>query len=556
MKTKVQKLWACVLSMLFVVGMFTALPFTVGALELGDIKVENVKTDSDGYLNSFDISFKTTDGSAAADAKMSVGTVDIVKNYAADEYKGLTNYGKYWEDHQYTNWVDTPADIGFICWNSGGTFLRGGSGETTKVTVQFPAKTVSYTGTSSQSLYFYLWAQYGGKVYPDYKITEVTVGNNSVTVGGTTTTPTKPSQPGSDDCSTGKYQHLFVKTEGTPPTCEQSGTATYYTCEVCGRMFLDVGATKEITEKDIVLPATGHNFVAVDANDNDVCVDDSTHTYYKCKTCGKVVVDSDAGSHDLVKVDAKKARFDEDGNKAYYTCSVCGKSFSDEAGTKLTDEASVIIPRISYAKTYKTAYTYNGKDKKSTVTLKDSTGKKIAKSNYTLTYSNTKNIGTAKVKIKLKGSKYSGTKTLTYKIQLPAPKIKSLTNPSARTMKAKWSKVSIADGYQFVYCRTKDFNGIKGTETVRSGSTAKTKLTLLNVDTYYCRVRAYKKINGKTYYSAWSATEKIKISGSPSNSNNNSTNTRPSTPSTPSTPSNPSYDDNDNNDDGGDWGWG
>ena len=65
-----------------------------------------------------------------------------------------------------------------------------------------------------------------------------------------------------------------------------------------------------------------------------------------------------------------------------------------------------------------------------------------------------------------------------------------------------------------------------------------------------------KKINGKTYYSAWSATEKIKISGSPSNSNNNSTNTRPSTPSTPSTPSNPSYDDNDNNDDGGDWGWG
>ena len=75
MKTKVQKLWACVLSMLFVVGMFTALPFTVGALELGDIKVENVKTDSDGYLNSFDISFKTTDGSAAADAKMSVGTV-------------------------------------------------------------------------------------------------------------------------------------------------------------------------------------------------------------------------------------------------------------------------------------------------------------------------------------------------------------------------------------------------------------------------------------------------------------------------------------------------
>ena len=50
------------------------------------------------------------------------------------------------------------------------------------------------------------------------------------------------------------------------------------------------------------------------------------------------------------------------------------------------------------------------------MTVKDSNGKTISSANYTLTYSNNKKVGTAKVKIKFKNN-YKGTKTLKFKIK-------------------------------------------------------------------------------------------------------------------------------------------
>ncbi|MBR3737773.1 MAG: glycoside hydrolase family 43 protein, partial [Eubacterium sp.] len=94
----------------------------------------------------------------------------------------------------------------------------------------------------------------------------------------------------------------------------------------------------------------------------------------------------------------------EKNGKITKKCAVCGAVTT-----------SVIYKPKSF-KLSKTTYTYNKKAKKPKVTVKDSKGKTISSANYTLTYSNNKKVGTAKVKIKFKNN-FKGTKTLKFKIK-------------------------------------------------------------------------------------------------------------------------------------------
>lgn len=74
--------------------------------------------------------------------------------------------------------------------------------------------------------------------------------------------------------------------------------------------------------------------------------------------------------------------------------------------------AKEITPGVTLSNT---AFTYNGKEQKPTVTVKDGTTT-LATSDYTVTYgSGRKNVGSYNVLVRMKGN-YSGTKTVTYKI--------------------------------------------------------------------------------------------------------------------------------------------
>ena len=68
----------------------------------------------------------------------------------------------------------------------------------------------------------------------------------------------------------------------------------------------------------------------------------------------------------------------------------------------------------------------------------------------------------------------------------------------------KWEK-SKADGYQIKYSKNKSLTQ-KGAvlKTVKSGSKTSLKVKLSSKTKYYYRIRAYKKIGGKTYYGEWS----------------------------------------------------
>lgn len=154
---------------------------------------------------------------------------------------------------------------------------------------------------------------------------------------------------------------------------------------------------------------------------------------------------------------------------------------------------------------------YTGKALKPKVTVKDTNGKVVAKSNYTVTYKNNKAIGKATVTVKFKGQ-YSGTKKLTFKIVPKAPTIKK---PAAakKAVTVKWAKGKKAQvtGYEVMAATNKKFTAGKKTVKVKSWSKTSAKVTKLKAKkTYYIKVRAYKTVKGVKYYSAWSSIKTVK----------------------------------------------
>ncbi len=165
------------------------------------------------------------------------------------------------------------------------------------------------------------------------------------------------------------------------------------------------------------------------------------------------------------------------------------------------------------AKSYKlsaTSYTYSGSKKTPAVTVKGAGNKKLTQNtDYTVTYqSGRKNVGKYKVTVTMKGD-YTGKKVLYFSINPKAVSVKSVASDS-NNLKIKWSKAkSQTTGYQIQYSTSKSFSSkYTSTATVKSSST--TSLTvdgLKNSTKYYVRIRSYKKVSGKNYYSDWSSVK-------------------------------------------------
>ncbi|MDO5548574.1 MAG: fibronectin type III domain-containing protein [Eubacteriales bacterium] len=153
----------------------------------------------------------------------------------------------------------------------------------------------------------------------------------------------------------------------------------------------------------------------------------------------------------------------------------------------------------------KSSFVYNNKVQKPTVTVKDAKGNKIASSNYTVSYGKgCKNVGSYKITVKFKGKKYTGSLSKTFTIVPKATTLKSVT-AAKKGFTAKWAKQAPqTTGYQIQYAANSKFTGAK-TVTVSKNKTVSAKVSKLAAKKkYYVRVRTYKTVNGKKYYSAWS----------------------------------------------------
>lgn len=285
-----------------------------------------------------------------------------------------------------------------------------------------------------------------------------------------------------------KKEHVYEDTL-VKKSCTQDGY-TLHTCKICGDEYR--------TDFDY---AVGHRVVSDGKNIPETCTTDGLLAKTYCSVCSKVIDEPEvlkAKGHQW-KTKLTGATTKKDG-RSLKACSVCGIT---------APGGDVKIARIASIKLSKTTYAYDGKAKKPTVVVKDSTGKVLtAKKDYTVSYdSGRKKVGTYYVSITFKGN-YSGRKVLKFRVALSKPTgIKGTASSKAATV--SWNKVKNARSYVVYYSTSK--NG----EYKKAGTTTKLSFTLgklQSAKTYYFKVRAVTKaIDGSNSYGYYSARVRVKV---------------------------------------------
>jgi hypothetical protein len=231
------------------------------------------------------------------------------------------------------------------------------------------------------------------------------------------------------------------------------------------------------------------------------CTEKGIRTY-TCSCGNKYTEELAVLSHKyIVKVSPATVK---NNGKIQQSCQVCSAAGS----------ASVIYkPRKLTLN--KTDFSYDGKVKTPSVTVKDSQGNSLRKgTDYQIKYpKGRKNPGVYSVAIVLQGN-YSGKMTGSFTIR---PKKTSLKKVAAKSkgMQVTWNKQAAQiDGYQIQYCTSAKFKGktLKAV-TVKKNSTVKKISKLAGKKKYYVRIRTYKtvKVNGKSkkLYSDWSGKKAV-----------------------------------------------
>ena len=127
---------------------------------------------------------------------------------------------------------------------------------------------------------------------------------------------------------------------------------------------------------------------------------------------------------------------------------------------------------------------------------------------YTVSYSNNKNVGTATVKITGKGN-YSGSLSAKFDI-VPAKQQIQKLETKYKGFYIDWAQKGSATGYDVEYSVNANMSGAVSKHLTASKPDTLTVSGLAGNKTYYVRVRSYTNVNGKVYYGAWSDIKSIK----------------------------------------------
>ncbi|MBQ9531486.1 MAG: leucine-rich repeat protein [Eubacterium sp.] len=103
---------------------------------------------------------------------------------------------------------------------------------------------------------------------------------------------------------------------------------------------------------------------------------------------------------------------------------------------------------------------------------------------------------------------YSYKSDIKSKLTVPSTSVKKLTK-GKKEIRVTFKKVKNISGYQIQYSQYKNFKKSKTVKRSADKSSAKLK-NLKSKKRYYVRIRTYKKVGKKTYYSSWSAAKSIK----------------------------------------------
>lgn len=153
------------------------------------------------------------------------------------------------------------------------------------------------------------------------------------------------------------------------------------------------------------------------------------------------------------------------------------------------------------------AQTFTGRVVKPKVIIKDGTYQLQYGKDYSLKWKNNTNVGTAEITVVGKGN-YTGTKKIYFIIKPSKVSLSSVKNTKSTAAVATWKSMKGVSGYQVFYATSE-----KGAYKA-AGTTSKTSFTITKLksnSTVYVKVRAYKKIDGKNVYGAYSKVIKVKV---------------------------------------------
>ncbi len=151
--------------------------------------------------------------------------------------------------------------------------------------------------------------------------------------------------------------------------------------------------------------------------------------------------------------------------------------------------------------------TYSGKALKPSVTITYKKKNLKKGTDYKLEYQSNTNIGKATIIIRGMGN-YTGTKKVQFIIKPSKTVLSSVKSSKSKSVVASWKSIKGVSGYQVFYATSQ--NG----SYKLAGTTKKTSYTvskLKSKSTVYVKVRAYKKIDGKNVYGAYSNVIKAKV---------------------------------------------
>lgn len=199
----------------------------------------------------------------------------------------------------------------------------------------------------------------------------------------------------------------------------------------------------------------------------------------------------------------------------YVGNKISSSNYKDATKINVKKEQKISPKTIKNAKVklQKDSYTYDGENKKPSVTVNVGNTKLVKDVDYKVTYKNYKNVGTATIVITGIGN-YTGMINKTFKI---LPKGTSISKVTSRKKKliVKWKKQKQStNGYQIQYSTSKKFTTKKTKiKKITKNTTTQSTISKLKSKTkYYVRIRTYKKVQGKTYYSTWSKVKVRRIS--------------------------------------------
>ena len=322
--------------------------------------------------------------------------------------------------------------------------------------------------------------------------------------------------------------HTAVTDKGYPATCTTAGKTDGSHCSVCGA----------VIKAQTVINATGHKSSGwIIDKTASIGVKGSKHK--ECTVCKKVLETAEIPA--LSRISISKASvtlststyaYDGKAKKPGVMVKLNGKTLKN--GTDYTVSYSnnikvgtakvTITGKGNYTGSVSKTFKIKNNFKKATVSgisTKAFTGKNITQSitvkyngktlkngtDYTVSYSNNKKIGTATVKIAGKGS-YTGTVTKTFKINPAKQEIQKLTAKS-KAFFVDWAQKGSATGYEIQYATNSKFTSAKKV-TITNNKTDKTTISKLSgKKKYYVRVRSYTTVKGTKYYGAWSASKSV-----------------------------------------------